>query len=63
MSGAGGGGGKMLTLADKGGRGIRQMLTMADRGGRGGLAYPDITDKKILKWSKIKVFIKHILTY
>ena len=27
----------MLTMADKGGRGVWEMLTMADKGGRGGL--------------------------
>ena len=27
----------MLTLADKGGRGVGEMMKMADKGGRGGL--------------------------
>ena len=38
----GGGGWKMLTIADKGGRGARQMLTMDDTGGRGGRENADI---------------------
>ena len=37
--------GEKITLADKGGRGVRQMLTSADKGGMGGLVNPDITDK------------------
>ena len=32
----------MLTMADKGGRGVRQLLTMADKGGRGDKANADI---------------------
>ena len=38
----GGGGLKILTIADKGGRGVRQMLTMDDKGGRGVKANADI---------------------
>ena len=30
----------MLTMADKGGRGVGEMLTMADKGGRGVLDTP-----------------------
>ena len=30
----------MLTMADKGGRGVGEVLTMADEGGRGGLDPP-----------------------
>ena len=30
----------MLTLADKGGRGVGEMMKMADKGGRGGLDPP-----------------------
>ena len=35
-----GGGGGMLTMADKGGRVVGELLTMADKGGRGGLDPP-----------------------
>ena len=37
----GGGGWKMLTMADEGGRGVRQMLIVDDGGGRGGSANAD----------------------
>ena len=44
MSAAKGGGGcKVLTMADKGGGGGRPMLTMADKGGMGGKANADIS--------------------
>ena len=49
----------MLTLADKGGGGVRQMLTLADKGGRWGLAFTDITDQNSLKWAKLYVLIKN----
>ena len=32
----------MLTIADKGGGGVRQLLTFAVEGGRGGLKTPEI---------------------
>ena len=41
-SGRKGGGSKMLTMADKGRRGVRQMLTLADKGNMGGKANADI---------------------
>ena len=33
----------MLTVADKGGRGVGEMLTMEDKGGRGGLDPPNLS--------------------
>ena len=34
----------MLTMVDKGGRGVEEMLTMADEGGRWGLNPPFLAD-------------------
>ena len=41
----------MLTLADKGGTGVRQMMTLADKGGRGMLLLM-ISLTKLLKFTK-----------